>query len=100
MLIFPVVKGTACKLERNRVIATINPKGKIDIVSFKDKKNSWDTNMHFLRGIIILLHGIYIFLISLSRSQLNLKKETDLEEKIASKLKVSRNVVVLTISGV
>lgn len=102
MLIFPVIKGSACKVGRNRVIATINPKGKIDIVSFKDKKNSWNTNVPFLRGIVILLYGLYIFLISLNRSQVILRKdkEPDLEEKIAKKLKVSRHIVALTISGI
>ncbi|MDD4110249.1 MAG: peptide chain release factor N(5)-glutamine methyltransferase [Clostridia bacterium] len=102
MLIFPVIKGTACILGRNRVISTINPKGKIDIISFKDKKNSWKTNIPFLRGITLFLYGIYIFLISLNRSQVTLKneKEPDLEEKIAKKLKVSRHAVALSISGI
>lgn len=102
MLIFPVIKGTACKVGRNRVIASINPKGKIDIISFKDKKNSWNTNIPFLRGIIILFYGIYIFLISLNRSQVTLKKDkkSDFEEKIAKKLKVSRHTVAFTISGI
>src|SRR5574344_432665 len=102
MIMFPVIKGTACANGRNRVIATINPKGKIDIVSFKDKKNYWGTKYPFVRGISILLFGIYIFIVSLNRSQMISKKENqpDIEEKIAHKLKISRSIVALTISGI
>lgn len=98
---FPVIKGTASAHGKNRVIATINTKGKIDIVSFKDKKDYLGSRLPFWRGIILLIFGIYIFLVSLNRSQMVLGKENkpDIEEKIAQKLKVPKNVVVMTIAG-
>jgi release factor glutamine methyltransferase len=99
---FPVIKGTASAHGKNRVIATINPKGKIDVVSFKDKKDYFGIAIPFLRGITILIFGIYIFLISINRSQaiLGKGKEEDFEEKIAKKLKVSKGVVAIAIAGI
>lgn len=101
MIMFPVIKGTASANGKNRVIATINPKGKIDIVSFKDKKDYFGRAIPFWRGIALLVFGIYIFLISLGRSQAVLGEEgkPDIEEKIAQKLKVSKNVVIMSIAG-
>ncbi len=102
MIMFPVIKGTASAHGKNRVIATINPKGKIDVVSFKDKKDYFGIAIPFLRGITILIFGIYIFLISINRSQaiLGKGKEEDFEEKIAKKLKVSKGVVAIAIAGI
>lgn len=100
---FPVIKGTACSHGKNRVIATINPKGKIEIVSFKDKKSFFGVEIPFLRGITIFLFGIYIFMLSLNRSQIVLGKENkrdEIEDKIAKKLKIPKNVVILTIAGI
>lgn len=103
MIMFPVIKGTACSHGKNRVIATINLKGKIEIVSFKDKKIFFDIKVPFLRGIMIFLFGIFVFIRSLNRSQIILGKENktdDVEDKIAKKLKVSKSVIILTIAGI
>jgi release factor glutamine methyltransferase len=99
---FPVVKGTACANGRNRVIGTINSKGKIDLVSFRDKKSYWGLEIPFLRGITILLFGLYVFMISLNRSQIILGKENKeeiIEENLVKHLHVSKSVMVITIAG-
>ncbi|MGN0748354.1 MAG: peptide chain release factor N(5)-glutamine methyltransferase [Christensenellales bacterium] len=101
MIFFPVVKGSAVSHKNNRAIATINDKGKIDVISFKDKKDFWGLNIPFFRGLSLLIFGIYLFIISLNRSQLVLGKSNkeEFEEKIAKNLKVSKSVVTLTICG-
>lgn len=100
MIFFPVPKGSVASHKNNRVIATINDKGKIDVVSFKDKKDFWGMNIPFLRGLSLLIFGIYVFIISLNRSQLSLgKSKEDFEDKVAKKLKIQKSVVMLTICG-
>ena len=101
MIFFPVVKGSAVSHKNNRAIATINDNGKIDVISFKDKKDFWGLNIPFFRGLSLLIFGIYLFIISLNRSQLVLGKSNkeEFEEKIAKNLKVSKSVVTLTICG-
>ena len=101
MTSFPVINGSAIADGKSRAIAWVNPRGKIDLVSFKDKKNFMGSKIPFLRGIAFLVFGIYIFIASLRKSQLGPKtgKGEEFEEKIAKKLKVSPIVVTLTISG-
>ena len=101
MTSFPVINGSAIADGKSRAIAWVNPRGKIDLVSFKDKKNFLGSKIPFLRGIAFLVFGIYIFIASLGKSQLGTKtgKGEEFEEKIAKKLKVSPIVVTLTISG-
>ena len=102
MTSFPVINGSAIADGKSRAIAWVNPRGKIDLVSFKDKKNFLGSKIPFLRGIAFLIFGIYIFIASLGKSQLGTKTGNgeEFEEKIAKKLKVSPIVVTLTICGV
>ncbi len=101
MIFFPVVKGTAVTHNSNRALANINSKGKIDIISFKDKKKFIGIKIPFIRGLSVLLFGLYFFVSSLTRSQMVLGKEKeDFEEKIAKKLKVSKSIVMITICGI
>lgn len=100
MLFFPVINGSAVLKNKNRVISWVNTKGKIEIVSFKDKKNFFKTNFIFLRGILYLIFGIYIFIISLVKSEILNKTNNDFEDKLAKKLRTSSQVVFLTISGI
>lgn len=69
MMLFPAVRGTAAIYEKNRAISSINPKGKIEVVSFKEKKDFFAKKIPFVRGISILFYGLYLFLISLSGSK-------------------------------
>ena len=61
MTSFPVINGSAIADGKSRAIAWVNPRGKIDLVSFKDKKNFLGSKIPFLRGIAFLIFGIYIF---------------------------------------
>ena len=69
MMFFPAVLGTAAVYEKNRAIASINSKGKIEVVSFKEKRNFFAEKIWFIRGISILIFGLYLYLISLSGSK-------------------------------
>ena len=93
MTSFPVINGSAIADGKSRAIAWVNPRGKIDLVSFKDKKNFMGSKIPFLRGIAFLVFGIYIFIASLGKSQLGTKtgKGEEFEEKIAKKTKSFTN---------
>ena len=75
MMFFPAVLGTAAVYEKNRAIASINSKGKIEVVSFKEKRNFFAEKIWFIRGISILIFGLYLYLISLSGSKEEIRKE-------------------------
>ncbi len=97
---FPVINGSVASHEKNIAMAKINQKGKIDVVSYKYKKNFWGVTLPFFRGIALLFFGIYVFITSLNKSQIILQgNKEDLEDKIAKKLKVRRDIVTLTICG-
>ena len=95
MMFFPAVLGTAAVYEKNRAIASINQKGKIEVVSFKEKRNFFAEKIWFIRGISILIFGLYLYLISLSGSKTFFERGN--QER---KTKPSASVVILTSIGV
>lgn len=95
MMFFPAVLGTAAVYEKNRAIASINSKGKIEVVSFKEKRNFFAEKIWFIRGISILIFGLYLYLISLSGSKTFFERGN--QER---KTKPSASVVILTSIGV
>lgn len=94
MMLFPAVRGTAAIYEKSRAISSINPKGKIEVVSFKEKRNFLSKKIPFVRGIITLFYGIYLYLISLSGSKTFFERGNKSE-----KTKPSWIVVLLSILG-
>lgn len=88
MQFFPAINGVFAVYKKNKAIGKVNQNGKIEVFSFKSKKQNKFLKIPFVRGLAFLLLGLYLFLFSFS----GLSKE-----KI--KQKVSKQVVVLTILG-
>ena len=98
---FPVINGSALSMGKNRAVAWVDERGKIAIVSFKDKRDFFKKEIPFLRGILYLIFGIYIFISAIGKSFFAVKEKKNevFEEKIAKKLKISPSIVILTICG-
>lgn len=97
MMLFPAVRGTAAIYEKNRAISSINSKGKIEVVSFKEKKDFFAKKIPFVRGISILFYGLYLFLISLSGSKTFFERGGEQKKTKPSFLVVLLSVVGITI---
>ena len=98
MNFFPIINGTAAVKGKNGVISWVSDKGKIEIVSFKKKKNFFGINFPFIRGIYFSFIGIYLFIISINKSGVFLNDKN--RNKHKKKLKMSLGVVTLTVIGI
>ena len=94
MLIFPVLMGNACVKNNCTAISTINEKGKINVVGYRDKFSYENITLPFFRGIAYFLFGFYLFF----KNLLMASSIDEVENKNINKSKFSSNWFILALS--